>query len=294
MILGLDVGGSRMKAVLLEGTRPVERRVLPRPSTPREMVEALRNVWGSWPRFQAAGVALAGLVKENRILQAPNLPRSWWVSAEDLQELLGVPVVVENDVNAALVAEIHLGAGRGMNSAALIALGTGVGGALWLDGHLWKGMGLAGEVGHTALAPLSGPVCRCGNRGCVEAFLGGWAVRNWIETNRAQGRIPETIASTEDLARWKDERAEAFWESYGTCLAHTIVNLLHLLDLEGVIVGGGLARAWERFSPSMFRVLARTLLSSSHRYVRVVQGALLEEAGAVGAAILAEKSGGTS
>ncbi len=291
MILGLDVGGTRVKAGVLAGEALRAFQMFPRPEAPEALVEELRRRFGDLSRLAGVGLAIAGLVQAERLVQAPNLPRSWWQSRREYEEIFGLPVRMENDVNAALAGEMMVGAGKGAESAVLVALGTGVGGALWLKGRLWKGVGLAGEVGHMPLAPLSGPVCRCGNRGCVEAYLGGWAVARWIETNRAQGRIPADIHTPEDLATRESPRIQAFWDHYGTVLGQVVVALLHLLDVERVLVGGGLSRAWSRFAPAMQNVLETMLLSREFRRFSVEPVAHPEKAGVLGAALLFKMGG---
>jgi len=291
MILGVDVGGTRVKAGVLAGETLRDFQVFPRPDTPDALARELRRRFGDLSHLKGAGLAIAGLVQDERVIQAPNLPRSWWHDRETYENLLGLPVKMENDVNAALVGEMMAGKGKGAASAVLVALGTGVGGALWLKGGLWKGGGLAGEVGHMPLDPLSGPVCRCGNRGCVEAYLGEWAVVQWIETNRTQGRIPAWIHTPKDLATHEDPRIQAFWDHYGTVLGQVMVALLHLLDVERVLVGGGLSRAWPRFAPAMRKALERMLLSQETRRFTVEPVSDPEKGGVLGAALLFKMGG---
>ncbi len=291
MILGLDVGGTRVKAGVLAGETLQDFQVFPRPDTPAGLVAELRRRFGHLSRMEGVGLAIAGLVRQGRLVQAPNLPRDWWLSRNDFEALFGLPVHVENDVNAALLGEMAAGEGQGTRSAVLVALGTGVGGALWLNGKLWKGGGLAGEVGHMPLAPFSGPICRCGNRGCVEAYLGGWAVERWIRINRRQGRLPAKIQTPEDLAVCSERSAGTFWNHYGTVLAHVVVALLHLLDVERVLVGGGLSRAWPRFASALMASLEQMLLSRNMRCFSVEPVTDPERAGVLGAALLFKMGG---
>jgi len=195
--LGIDVGGTNTKLVHLgpEGPRPLEPLPTRGEDGPEDYFARLATrIQAEGLRPEAIGLAFAGLVDlGGRVIQAPNLARFEGVRPQEAlaRSLPGVPVVVDNDVNAMLRGEQEFGAARGARNALMLGLGTGVGGAILLEGHLFRGeTGVAGELGHTLL-DHDGPPCTCGLRGHVEAYLSTRAIGD----TRARGwrrRLPRS------------------------------------------------------------------------------------------------------
>lgn len=178
----------------------------------------------------------------------------------------GLPVTIESDANAAALAEWKCGSGStsGLQSMAMITLGTGVGSGIILDGKVWHGMfGMGGEVGHATVDP-DGLLCACGTRGCLEMYAsangvirlahavaesqqGTDALRRIV--HRPSGFMPLEIAQ---LAEQSDPAAILVFERMGSYLGVGIANLINTLDLPLIVVGGGMARAWDLFAPAMF------------------------------------------
>jgi glucokinase len=182
-----------------------------------------------------------------------------------LAEATGLPVTLESDANAAAIAEWKLGAGKatGLNSMAMITLGTGVGSGLILNGQVWHGMfGMGGEVGHASVQP-GGLLCGCGSRGCLEMYASANALIRLARTAAAESGATEAfraLAAKErmtplevaQLAEAGDEAAQRAFDRLGNFLGLGLANLINTLDLPMIVVGGGVSSAWPLFAPSMF------------------------------------------
>jgi glucokinase len=174
-----------------------------------------------------------------------------------------VPVILENDANAAALGEFWLGAARGTSSAMMITLGTGVGGGIVLGGRIWHGMtGMAGEFGHMTIEP-DGLSCKCGSRGCLEVYASATAVVRMageeIDRNAAPGLAgsassdPGFSAQTVyGLATRGDSVAQHIFRRVGSALGIALAAMVNGLNLPMYVIGGGLSGAWDVFSPSMF------------------------------------------
>jgi glucokinase len=254
----------------------------------------------------AVGVGSAGPINPANgvVITSPNLP-GWddFPLGEVLGNRLQLPVFIENDVNCICYGEYWLGGGRDLGVFLGIAPGTGVGGCLMIDGEVWAGPSCsAGEIGHMTIQP-DGEVCRCGNRGCLETLASGsWLV--WRAEKRLRGGEPSRLRqdlekkggldaeSIYHAARSGDELAQELFQLMGTSMAIAIANVVHLLGIRSVLVGGGLANAWEVFIDSLMSELQRRLTLVPSSEVRVVRAKLGDEVGALGAAYFAWKQAG--
>jgi glucokinase len=216
--------------------------------------------------------------REGRILVASDSFRDWagfGVTAA-FEEALGVPAFLDNDVNAFLRGEATAGAVAGEPDVLGMTLGTGVGGALWLDGALYGGPhGAAGEIGHI---PGFGDLpCTCGGRGHLETLASGRAIA------ARYGERTGRELSAREVAAASDPDALAVYEDAGTAVARALLVTAGLLDVTTVVIGGGVSRAWTLLEPSILRALATEPPVSGHP-VRVVPSLLGGDAVAVGAA----------
>ncbi|MCR1781665.1 ROK family protein [Nocardioides carbamazepini] len=292
--VGVDVGGTKVLAVRVSATGVLEAtatRPMPGVSAGPEAVEetvalAARDVYGATAPV-ALGVSAAGLVDAagERFLFGAHLP---WRDApvrRAIADRTGLSVVLENDANCAAYAELASGAARGVRSALLITIGTGIGGAVVLDGRVIRGAhGLAGEFGHMQAVP-DGLACECGLRGCWEQYCSGRALER--VTRVALGRHldgPEVTA----LALAGDQVALHSFASIGTWLGVGTAALVSAFDPELVVVGGGVSAVGDLLLGPARRALAGSLQGTAYRSVPDVVPALLgPEAGAIGAALLA-------
>ncbi len=311
--VGVDVGGTKVLAGdvtddgvvhhLTRGTTP-GRHAAPE-AVEEAVAEAVRRTArGRVPA--AVGVAAAGFVDAEgaRVRFAPHLPWRGQDVRRRLSDLLGAPVVLENDATCAAHAEAAYGAGRGVGSMLLVTLGTGIGGALVLDGRPWRGAsGMAGEFGHMQLVPDGAP-CECGRRGCWEQYCSGNAL---VRDVRARlGTEPTVLADLcgGDPARLTgpmvtaaaadgDLLARGAFSRIGEWLGTGLANLVAAFDPELVVIGGGVSEAGDRLLDPARGVLAGSLVGAGHREVPPVVAAQLgPEAGLVGAAVLARAAYG--
>ena len=306
--VGVDIGGTKVLAGVVDEDGTVRRTV--RHSTPGRRVDvamvedtltaAVVEVAEAEPVL-AVGLAAAGLVDAagESVRFAPHLP---W-RGEDVRHRLaqrwGVPVLLDNDANAAAWAEASYGAGRGARALLMVTLGTGIGGALVLGGALHRGTnGMAGEFGHMQVVP-GGRECQCGGSGCWEQYSSGNAlVRHAFERmaeptgllgEACQGdRRRLTGPMITAAATAGDPLALGAFAEIGDWLGVGMANLVAAVDPERLVVGGGLADADELLLAPARAALARSLVGAEHRTLpTVVRADLGPLAGLVGAAALA-------
>ncbi len=253
------------------------------------------------------GIGIAGLVDAEGVLRfSPNLAAASGVAigdlvSERLAEVLPVTGVhAYNDANCTGFAELVLGAARGTRDGLVVTLGTGIGGALILDGHVYAGArGLAGEVGHMVIDP-NGPPCTCGKRGCWERYASGGGLARLAreaalagtlhESVRLAGGDPELVTGEHVTAAAAAGDAEALrvMGELGWWVGLGLANLVAIFDPEQIVVGGGLGHAGEMLLEPARQALARLVVGARARdTVPVVEAALGVQNGAVGAALAA-------
>ena len=229
------------------------------------------------------------------IHEAPNLPG--WTNvrlADRIAEQVKLPVFLENDANAAALAEFSYGENRGTDNMLYITVSTGVGGGLILGGKLWHGVyGSAGEFGHMTV-DFEGPLCDCGNRGCIEKISSGPDVADWsIEQVRSGAKSvlsarmesgPLTGRDVVEAAAKDDALAVAALGRAGRAVGFGIVNVAHLLNLDLAVVGGGMANAGAMLLDPIKTTVTTHLLASTGPSLRVVPWSLGEDVGVLGAA----------
>ncbi|GAA2888990.1 ROK family protein [Streptomyces mexicanus] len=233
----------------------------------------------------AAGVAVPGIVDEARGVAAYSANLGWRdVPLRDLlAERLGRPVALGHDVRTGGLAEGRIGAGRGANRFLFVPLGTGIAGAIGIDGRVEAGAhGFAGEIGHVVVRP-GGLPCPCGQRGCLERYASAAAVSQaWAA---ACGDAEADAADCAKAVSSGDVAARAVWQEAVDALADGLVTALTLLDPDTLIVGGGLAEAGDTlFAPLREAVRRRVTFQ---KLPSIVPAALGDTAGCLGAGLLA-------
>jgi glucokinase len=281
--LGLDVGGTNIKRVLLEHDRIVARDSEPTRSEEGagavlDRVAALAREAGA---VESVGVALPGLVDgEGRGVLLPNLHGDWVGRpiAEPLREALGRPVRLLNDGHAFALAEARIGAARGAEDVLCIVCGTGIGGGLVIGGRLHLGVeDRAGEVGHHTVVE-DGPRCGCGNRGCLEMLAGARA----IASAAGQPSFDDVVPA----ARRGDERALAALRRAAAYIGIAIANLTIFIAPQRIVVGGGVGEAGELLlDPLRAEVERRAGRIAPLHTIEIVPATLGADGGAVGAAL---------
>jgi glucokinase len=218
-----------------------------------------------------------------------------------LADRLGLPVALEHDAKAAALGEYHYGAGRGERSMVYVVVGTGVGAAIIVDGELFCGShNVAGEIGHTTLDP-GGPVCSCGNRGCVETYLAGpWLARRFRRlvsnpADEAVGAPPLPSVTGELVARLAalgDARAKRVMNEAGQALGTAVATMAMVLDIDLFVVGSSVAKAGDLLlQPARDSVPLHAYASVACR-VRIVPTTLGDDGPVLGCAWLARRAAG--
>ncbi|MCI3153584.1 MULTISPECIES: ROK family protein [Streptomyces] len=297
-VIALDVGGTGMKAALVGADGELlhqARRPTGRERGPDAVVEGIlgfaaelraHGIRTHGEPASAAGVAVPGIVDEAEGVAAYAANLGWRdvpLRALLSERLGGVPVALGHDVRTGGLAEGRIGAGRGADRFLFVPLGTGIAGAIGIDGKVEAGAhGFAGEIGHIVVRP-GGAECPCGQRGCLERFASASAVsRAWAE---ASGDPDADAADCAKAVASGDQRAVRVWQEAVDALADGLVTALTLLDPRTLIIGGGLAEAGETlFTPLREAVRRRVTFQ---KLPSLVPAALGDTAGCLGAGLLA-------
>jgi glucokinase len=299
--IGIDLGGTKILAVLVRdgAVEAVAKRDTPREGPPAvlEALVAVARELGP-DDLGCVGVGAPGPVVPGtgRVGPATNLPG--WDRPIDVSTpvaaALGVPTELENDANAAAYGEHQLGAGAGSHDMLAVWLGTGVGGGLVLGGRLWRGRGLAGEIGHVVVHP-GGRRCGCGGLGHLEAYAGRAAMEREARRRHADGRATRLVEIAGEkrmkssvfakaLAAGDEVAAELVGEAV-EAVGAAVGNAALLVDLDRVVIGGGLGeRLGQPFIDRVVTAAGRRLDGSG---LQIVPAQIGDEAGALGAALLA-------
>jgi glucokinase len=301
LTLGFDIGGTFIKAVALK-----DMEVIARGETPvqHESIEALcvqlaalRKELDPHAEAKGAGVAVAGLVDKStgRLTASPHLPSLRNVDAKPrFDEALEIPVSVMNDATAAAFAEVKYGAARGFAHVLLITAGTGVGGGLVLNGQPYEGAsGFAGEIGHVPVEPL-GDACACGRHGCLETECGAYylvgramaAIGSGVHSSLSKVK-PVDAAAIFEAARNGDAFALNLIDRAGSALGRACAMALQILDLERIVIGGGLARSADLLIPRIMAAARARTFGEIFDRATFVAAELGHQAGAIGAAAVA-------
>jgi glucokinase len=281
--IGIDLGGTQIKAVLVSESGEVLRRELRETEygvDGRRFADAVRELVAALGDTAAVGLSAPGLAARDGRSIASMPGRLQGLEGLDWTAYLHHPrpVPVSNDGHAALAGEAWVGAARGLRDAVLLTLGTGVGGAILSDGRILRGhIGRAGHFAHTCLDP-EGPRSIAGMPGALECAIGNFNVRE-----RSEGRFDSTHALIAAY-RTGDEFARAVWLRSIRALACAIGSFINILDPAAVIFGGGIAQAGDALFIPLREELARVEWRPGGHVVRVIPAALGEWAGAIGAA----------
>jgi glucokinase len=304
---GVDLGGTNLRVGLVDPDGSVvDERRLATPKTLDEIVDqitdAVRTLAPVRSDARALGVGAAGMVDhEGTIHYSPNVPAFLHAPVRTrLEEATGLPAVVDNDANVAVVAELVHGAARGCTEVLLITLGTGIGGGVVTRGEVLRGAhGFGTEVGHFQVDP-DGPLCACGQRGHWEALASGTALgllgREWAAAGAAPSVLARASGSIDDItgvlvgdaAQAGAADAIAIVEEYARRVAIGLVGLVNIFDPELVVVSGGLVELDAVLLAPLRAAFDGRIEGAAHRpAVPIVAAELGGQAGVVGAAVLA-------
>jgi glucokinase len=312
-VVGLDLGGTKILAAVVSP----DGRILSRAKKKTKANKGAEAVLERISKVIQSAIEEAGLQSTDLagigagspgpldpdtgiIVTAPNLGWENVNLKKYLEEIFGIPAFIDNDVNVGTLGELRLGAGKGISSAVGIFVGTGIGGGIILDGKLYRGFNkTAGEIGHMVLDP-SGPVCGCGQKGCLEALASRTAISRMIEESLADGKKSIiTKVSKRDIPKLKSrDLAVAFQEGDKVVTsalrksAHyvglAIGSLINFLNPEMFILGGGVVEAVEAFYLNEVTQSATGYaFAHASKNVRIVAAQLGDDSGVIGASQLA-------
>jgi glucokinase len=291
-VIGVDVGGTKILAGVIErdGT-VVARRERPTPVESRAaLLAALDGVIEELLEHGAGalGFGIPSTIDQRfgRAVTAPNVPLSDFDFRDRMGARFALPVVLENDANAAAVAEWTAGAGRGTNHMVMLTLGTGIGGGLILDGRLFRGaVGAGGELGHMVLEH-DGPPCQgtCSGHGHLEVLASGHSADREAQAAFGAGADAHRLVL---LATEGDAVARGILERIGRRLGSAIGSLVNIFNPDVVVVGGGFAAAGDFLLEPARTVCAVEALAPARDLVRIVRAELGSAAGLIGAGLVA-------
>lgn len=292
MLVGVDFGGTQVKAGIVEGGEVVRSMTADtRPgASVSEVLATIANVALALdPKPDAVGVAIPGEVDaEGRCWRLTNVPGFEGIHiARELGERLHCPIAVENDATAAALGERLYGHGQKYPSFLIVTLGTGIGGGLVLGHALYPGSnGFAGEVGHMNVnRSPEAPVCACGQRGCIEAYAGTKAL---IRRFRELGGSAEEVLPVSISARRGEAAGLRVLEEMGEALGRGLANIQNLLDLNAIVFTGGVSASFDLIEPHVRRSLREFAFAPPLAQIPLLVSELGERAGVIGAAHLTE------
>ena len=308
--IGIDLGGTKTVVGRVDGQGKVRRKLLipthaPKgPSSVKEAVvkAVLTLLEGAGSLPVGIGVGVAGQVdaESGGVEFAPNLGWRDEPLREDLERAIGIPVLVTNDVRAATWGEWLYGAGRGCNDLICLFVGTGIGGGVVSGGRVLTGCSnMAGELGHITVE-LNGPSCRCGNRGCLEALAGGWAIaqqaREWATSDPEAGNLVLKMVEGQteritakviaDAAKAGDPLAISLFERVAQALAAGAASFVNAFNPGRLILGGGIIEGCPWLVKKIAEGLEDRALPPALSPLRVLRARLRNHAGVVGSAAL--------
>jgi glucokinase len=286
--IGIDLGGTAIKLGRFTPTGEIIQSLTvptPHPALPEAVLDtivyALDRLAPDLSTIRAIGIGTPGPVDAASRVARIAINLEGWIDipiAGWVEKQTGIPTVIGNDGNCAGLGEGWLGAGRDFDHFVMLTLGTGVGGAIMIDGQLYLGPdGCAGELGHMTIDPGGRP-CNSGNCGSLEQHL---SVEN---IHRMTGKDPQELAQ---LAKEGDVSTLEFWQTYGTYLGIGLSNIIYILNPAAAIIGGGISGCAEYFLPAAMREIDRRVNPISKGRFQLVRAELGNRAGMTGAAKLA-------
>lgn len=302
----VDLGGTKMLVALTdeEGKTSIKHKFLSNAAEgPQKIVDnlvdiveqLLREANLSREKFDGLGLCIAGFYdyRAGEMYSSPNLP-GWegFPLKRELTRLLARPVFIENDANAAAYGEYLFGAGKGMENIVQVTLGTGIGGGIILGGKIFRGASFAGEIGHLVVLPY-GPLCGCGNRGCLEALSSGTAIARegklLFQTN-TRTLLRQMVEDVDELgathvfeaAQKGDRAAVEIVKRAAYFLGQGLSGAVNLLNPEAIIFSGGLSQVGEFFLAPIRESLKKAAIKPAAKEVTLLITELGEEAGIKG------------
>lgn len=285
-VVGIDIGGTKINLVLLKNLRVVRKIKIFTPRTKKRVIEALKEnihkiISGiSKSKVSGIGIGVTGPVNQKRDVML-NPPNQKYLRgcplAKIIEKDLKIKTLMDNDVNCFVLAEAIMGAGKGKKIVAGVTLGTGLGEGMVINGQLYRGFfGSAGQGGHMTI-DFNGPRCGCGNLGCWEAY-------GSEKFFKRKNFLPQKLA---EKAKKGSKKALKIYQEYGKYLGIGLSSLINILDPEVIVIGGGIANAYQLFIKEAEKEIKRRVTSPiAKRNLKIKKTKLGDTAGAIGAALL--------
>lgn len=312
IVVGIDLGGSNIKMLIMDrdGNQLYKKKYATIIGEPLDVLNQINSIIEralfelkvDEKVLKGIGIGLPGQVDEKKgiAIYLPNLPGWHNINVADhISDMFNAPVLIENDVRMAAIAEKYLGTGKDVDDMLCVAIGTGIGSGIFLNGALYKGwQNCAGEIGHMTV-DANGPLCSCGNYGCLEMYAGGKGIiRRTKEALKNHDGISQinilinnniemlSVAVVAQAASKGDELAEKILNDTAVYLGIAIANLVNILNPQVVVIGGGVMKCGDvLLDPIKKEIKKRTM--PVNRNVLIEPAKFGEWAGAVGAAEIA-------
>jgi glucokinase len=309
--LGVDLGGTKVNVALVDASGRLlcsHKSLIHTSKEPDQVIQDMLAgidvcIGRTGQEAKAFGIGVAAQVDNSGVVVgSPNLGWQNFSLKKKLEKQLDLPVLVTNDVRAATWGEWRYGSGRGVDDLAVLFVGTGVGGGVITGGEVLSGCtNSGGELGHITLV-YDGRKCRCPNRGCLEAYVGGWAIaeraQQTVRTNPNKGQHLASLAgSTENITAAtvsqayyeNDPLARQLVEETGRYLAAGVVSIVNAFNPCTVVLGGGVVEGIPELIQIVKHFVPIMALDAAIKKLKIVKAALGDNAGAVGAATLAQE-----
>lgn len=295
-IIGIDLGGTNTKIGLLDIKFRIKDKVIFATKKFRAKHALINAICSNIQQLLnkhnlskkgvlGIGIGLPGPVNSQRgiVYYFPNI--AGWKNvflSKVIQRKTGIRVSIDNDVNLITLAEFKRGAGRFSRNMVCLALGTGVGGGIIVEGCLYRGSSLsAGEIGHIPLS-LGGPKCGCGAKGCLESYIGNGRI-----LKQAQNIFPDiTLEELSQKAKAGNRQAMKIWQEVGGYLGLCLSGVINFFNPDCIVIGGGVASAGSILFRSVREVIRKRAMAPAKNIVKIVKGKLGPDAGIIGAALL--------
>ena len=301
LFIGMDIGGTNLRCGLVDNNGAIieRRRSGSRIEEGRDafcdrllseiaVLKAAASVRGR--QVSAVGIGVPGLIGLDGLIHSSvNMrPLEGFNLAACVEARSGLSVVSANDANVVALGEQRFGAGRGFSSCMVITIGTGLGSGLILDGRLWTGSGgFAAEFGHITVDP-EGIQCPCGNRGCLEQYVSAGALVRFAR-ERMSGKAADLLSAEKvaELAKQGDVAALSAFDQLSYWLGIALASLINTLNIQAVIIGGGVAASFDLLQPALQRNIQQRCFPQIFDGLVIAQALLGDDAGLLGGAALA-------
>lgn len=295
-VVAIDLGGTDLKTALIDSTGKIlhQKTVSSKSKETKETIlnhltQSIQTEidWASVNQIKVKGIGLGipGIVSSEKgiVYQSPHFP-AWknYPILKKLKSKFSIPILLDNDANMAAIGEGWLGAGKNKKNFILLTLGTGIGGAVVIEQKIFHGdSGFAGEAGHLVI-DRNGLPCNCGGKGCLEMSASATGIFHQLHAlNQSLDLTPLDLF---ELAKKKDPLALKIFQSFGEALGVGIASMVNLLDIETILVGGGISKAFPYFSSFALESISKYLYSTTAKRVRLRKAKLGNKAGIIGAA----------